>query len=377
VKIVADENIPFAREAFASLGDLRLLPAANLAAELREADALVVRSVTRVNEALLANTRLHFVGTVTAGIDHVDTDCLAKRGITFASAAGCNSTAVAQHVAAFLCALREVWDERRSRTIGIIGVGHCGTKVATIAEALGFETVLCDPPLARQTGDTRFRPLSDLKGCDVITLHTPLIHEGQDRTADMIDEAYLSQMKPGGILLNPARGELVVEKALVAALKSRHLAAAALDVWQGEPQIDLAVLDAVTLGTPHVAGYSHEGRGRGTEMIHTALSEYLGMAPHWSSTSHVPKSDRTIRLACEESMHDVSIAAAVLTAHPIQRTDAELRRLSTFPRNERAPYFENLRKNSMRHEFSAFSVQVSSLDPSLTQRLLTLGFPLR
>jgi erythronate-4-phosphate dehydrogenase len=311
---------------------------------------------------------------VTAGVDHIDTGYLAKRGIEFASAAGCNSTAVAQHVAAFLCALREIWEHRRSRTIGIVGVGHCGTKVTTISEALGFETVLCDPPLARKTGDTRFRPLSDLKSCDVITLHTPLIHQGQDRTVEMIDEAYLSEMKPGGILLNPARGELVVEKALTAALKSGHLAAAGLDVWQGEPQIDLAVLDAVTLATPHVAGYSHEGRGRGTEMIHTALCEYLGMDPHWFSTSHVPKPDRTIQIVSEQATPDASLAAAVLTAHPIQRTDADLRRLSTLPRDERAPYFENLRKSSMRHEFSAYSVQMIRFDRTLEQRLQALGF---
>jgi erythronate-4-phosphate dehydrogenase len=204
VRIVADEDIPFAREAFASLGDLRLLPAARLAAELQEADVLVVRSVTRVNEALLAGSRVRFVGTVTAGVDHVDTDYLAKRAIKLASAAGCNSTAVAQHVAAFLCALRTIWDRHRPRSIGIVGVGHCGTKVEKVAQALGFQTVLCDPPLARETGSARFRPLAELRDCDVLTLHTPLIREGCDQTLGMIDEAYLRKMKPGSIVVNTA-----------------------------------------------------------------------------------------------------------------------------------------------------------------------------
>jgi erythronate-4-phosphate dehydrogenase len=373
VRIVADENIPFAQEAFASLGDLHLVPTAQIATELREADVLIVRSVTRVDETLLADTRVHFVGSATAGIDHVETDYLAKRGITFASAAGSNSTAVAEHVAAFLCALEAIWSQRQTRTIGIVGVGHCGSKVAKVAQALGFDPVLCDPPLARETGSARFRPLAELCDCDVLTLHTPLIREGRDRTEGMIDAAYLRKLKPGGIVVNTARGGLVVEPALVAALKAGHLAAAALDVWQGEPRVDLTVLEAVTLATPHVAGYSHEGRSRGTEMIHAALCRYLGVEPHWSSSTHRHDARVSIRLSAEAT-GDRSIAAVVLEAHPVRRADADLRRLRTLPPSKHAAYFEELRKNGMRHEFSAFAIRIDPPDPDLAQQLETLGF---
>lgn len=369
MRIVADENIPFANEAFASLGDLRLVAAARLGAEVRHADVLIVRSVTPVNQALLEDTRIRFIGTVTAGVDHIDAGYLARRGITLASAAGCNSTAVAQHVAAFLCALRSYWENRRRRTLGIVGVGHCGSKVERLARVLGFEAVVCDPPLARQAGSARFRPLSELRDCDVITLHTPMIRAGMDRTESMIDETYLKAMKPGGIVINTARGGLVVESALVEALQSRHLTAAALDVWCGEPRIDLRVLEAVTLATPHVAGYSHEGRSRGTEMIHQALCTYLGIEPHWSA-SHPDGPRRNVRL----SNGDRAIPAAILEAHPVRQADAALRRLPTIPPDQQAGYFESLRKHGMRHEFSAFSARIDSSDQALARQLEALGF---
>jgi erythronate-4-phosphate dehydrogenase len=376
VEILADENIPSAQEAFEPLGELRLVPAARIAAQVQEAEVLIVRSVTRVGEALLAGSRVGFVGTATAGIDHIDTDYLAKRGIAFASAAGCNSTAVAQHVAAFLCALQEIWDQSRSRSIGIVGVGRCGSEVEKVARALGFEPVLCDPPLARHTGSARFRPLTDLRDCDVVTLHTPLMRSGADRTEGMIDEAYLGKMKPGGIVINAARGGLVVEAALVGALRTGQLGAAALDVWHGEPRIDLAVLDAVTLATPHVAGYSHEGRSRGTETIHAALCHYLGVEPSWTCSVRLRDSRQTIRVSSEKVVSGMSVAAAVLEAHPVERIDTDLRRLSTLPRHEHASYFENLRKTCMRHEFSAYTVLMSPPDPDLAVQLEALGFSL-
>jgi erythronate-4-phosphate dehydrogenase len=261
------------------------------------------------------------------------------------------------------------------RTIGIVGAGHCGKKVDRVARALGFETVLCDPPLARESGSACFRPLSELRDCDVITLHTPLIGAGRDRTEAMVDEAYLRKMKPGGIVINTARGGLAVESALVSALQRGNLTAAGLDVWQGEPQIDVAVLEAVTVATPHVAGYSHEGRSRGTEMIHVALCRYLGVEPHWSPPVNLQHSRQTIRLSARGT-GDGSIAAVVLDAHPVRRADADLRRLPTLPPNERAAYFEKLRKNGMRHEFSSFSIRIDPPDPDLARRLETLGFSL-
>ncbi|NQT84941.1 4-phosphoerythronate dehydrogenase, partial [bacterium] len=219
MKIVADENIPYVKEAFGSLGDVIPLPGRKIApASVVDAEILLVRSITEVNASLLEGSRVRFVGTATIGTDHVDEEYLHSRGIAFASAPGSNANSVAEYVvAALLTTARRKNFPLKGKTIGVIGVGNCGSRVAKKAEALGMRVLLNDPPLWRQTGNKRFRPLEELFSADILTLHVPLTYEGIDATYHLVDEAFLSKLRPECILMNTSRGPVVDNLALATA----------------------------------------------------------------------------------------------------------------------------------------------------------------
>ena len=223
MRLVVDEEIPFAGEAFSHLGSVTLLPGRAMTREaLRDARALIVRSVTNVDATLLAGTGVQFVGTATTGVEHVDREYLAARNIGFAAALGCNANAVAEYV---LTALLVTAHAKRlaldGKTLGIIGAGRIGSLVAAKAPALGMQTLLNDPPLAQTTGDERYRPLSEVLRADFITLHVPLTYDGPDATFYLIGADELAHMTPSAILINTARGEVVDNAALLEALTKR------------------------------------------------------------------------------------------------------------------------------------------------------------
>lgn len=278
MRILIDEDIPSGVPAFSRLGDVRTFPGRSLSpADLVGVDALIVRSVTCVNEGLLAGSPVRFVGTVTTGVDHLDIAWLERSGIAHASAAGCNAEAVAEYVlaAVLLLAVRLGFDPTE-RTIGIVGVGRIGSRVARWARALGMSVLLCDPPLQRATGDPVYLDGAALaRAADIVTLHVPLVDRGPDATRDLVDEAWLARLKPGTIFINTARGEVVREDHLQAALAGRHLGAAVLDVWRHEPLVDPALVDRAAIATPHLAGYAVEARARAVTMIAGALADFV------------------------------------------------------------------------------------------------------
>lgn len=299
LKIVADKNIPFVQSAFATLGEVRLLPGRDInRAALRKADMLLVRSITEVNETLLGATPVAFVGTATIGTDHLDCDYLKQQSIAYASAAGCNANAVAEYLCAALLfyAVQHKF-VLEDLTIGIVGVGNVGGKVAAKAAGLGLRVLLNDPPRARCLTGTEaenppFLPLHDLLHADIITLHTPLTHSGPEATFHLFDESLLRQMKPGSLLINTARGAVVDNAALKTVLREHHLAGAILDVWEHEPRIDAGLLPHVMLATPHIAGYSFEGKLRATQMIYEAACRFLKAKPGWDATAFIPPIDK-------------------------------------------------------------------------------------
>ena len=201
MKIIADKNIPQVEHAFGHLGDLQTVPKDEImASKIKDAEILLVRSEVKVNEALLQRSKVRFVATPTAGIDHIDLDYLRRRDIGFASAPGCNSNSVAEYItAALLLLANRKRIDLAGKMIGIVGVGHVGSKVALKAEALGMNVLLCDPPLRRKTGNSKYLPLDELMGADFITLHVPLTKSGQDTTYHLFDEARIKKMKPGSI----------------------------------------------------------------------------------------------------------------------------------------------------------------------------------
>jgi erythronate-4-phosphate dehydrogenase len=267
VKILVDENMPYARELFSRLGDVKAVAGRPIPVEeLNDADALMVRSVTKVNEALLAGKPVKFVGTATAGTDHVDDAWLKQAGIGFSAAPGCNAIAVVEYVFSALLMLAERDGfALRDRTVGIVGVGNVGGRLQKRLEALGIRTLLCDPPRADRGDEGEFHSLDELVAqCDVLTFHTPLFKDGPYKSLHLADDALIRALKPGTILINACRGPVVDNAALLNRLNAGQELSVVLDVWEPEPDLSVALLALVDVGTAHIAGYTLEGKARGT-----------------------------------------------------------------------------------------------------------------
>ncbi|MDY7115960.1 4-phosphoerythronate dehydrogenase PdxB [Halomonas sp. SSL-5] len=281
MRILVDANVPAADACFGALGEVVRRPGREIApADLRDADVLVVRSITRVDAALLAEARgLRFVGTCTIGTDHVDTRLLAERGIAFASAPGCNAEAVVDHVLVSLATLAERQGWRLAeRRVGVVGAGNVGGRLLRRLAAMGIDCLACDPPREEREGGDGFVDLESLiDECDVLCLHTPLVREGPHATHHLLDAERIAALAPGTVLLNAGRGDCLDGQALRARLAGQGDIAAILDVWEGEPGIDAALRDLAELATPHVAGYSLDGKLRGTHMIYRALCRAFGL----------------------------------------------------------------------------------------------------
>lgn len=288
MRIVIDENIP-AADVFARHGDLTVLPGRSLAAaDIRDADALIVRSITKVDAALLQGSKVRFVGTCTIGTDHLDIDWLERQGIAWSNAPGCNARSVVEYVLAALRLLavrRQVLLARR--TFGVIGAGEVGQRLANVFSRLGWQVLLCDPP--RESGGKApgvagvpgqvFVGLGELlQRCDVICLHTPLTVSGRWPTRHLLDEERLRSLKPGSWLINAGRGPVIDNEALLHVLQQRPDLATVLDVWEHEPLVDPALAALCELATPHIAGYSLDGKIRGTEMIYQAFCRHFALA---------------------------------------------------------------------------------------------------
>ncbi len=277
MKILADENIPLLDEFFADLGELTRTSGRNLSAQqLQDADVLLVRSVTQVNEALVKNTKVKFVGTCTIGTDHVDQAYLQRQGVHFASAPGCNAQSVVDYVLSALCSFAESQSRSLlSLTVGIVGVGNVGFKLRQRLEALGLKVLAVDPfKSAQEVGP--LVTLAEALQADVLCLHTPLTQSGRHPTKHLIGLTQLKQMRPDACLISAGRGAVVNNAALLAHLRSTPSFTAILDVWENEPTPDVELVRACFLATPHIAGYSLDGKMAGTERIYQALCQYLG-----------------------------------------------------------------------------------------------------
>ena len=381
MQFVVDENIPFAREAFSHLGSVTLLPGRAITREvIRKADALIVRSVTKVGAALLADTDVQFVGTATTGVEHIDREYLAARNIGFAAALGCNANAVAEYVLTALLVTAHAKELSLSgKTLGIIGAGRIGSIVAAKAPALGMRTLLHDPPLARATGEQRYLPLAETLQADFITLHVPLTHDGPDATFHLIGADELAHMTPSAILINTARGEVVDNAALLKALMGWTIAGAVMDVWEREPAIDWDLLDRVTLGSPHIAGYSSDGKINGTVMVYQACCGFLGIEPIWAPPPDPPAAPAPgslPHLAFDATGKDFQTLAhdILTTLYDLPADHARMRDLLAVPEPLRPQAFDRLRRDyPHRREFAGSPISITGDDRNLIARLQTLG----
>lgn len=378
MKIVVDENIPYGKAAFSSLGDVVLRPGRAISREdVRVADLLMVRSITRVNAELLEGSTVRFVATATIGVDHLDEAYLKDRGIAYASAPGCNANSVAEYITAALLVMAEsrgfkLWD----RTLGIVGHGNVGKRVEQKARALGLKVVLNDPPLERETGDAKYRPLEEIFDCNIITVHVPLTKAGPDATYRMLNTEFFSRCKTGTLILNTSRGAVCDGNALRQALESGKIGAAALDVWEGEPNVDLELLSNCAIATPHIAGYSFDGKVNGTRQIYEAACGFHGMAPTWDPTPLLPAPDvPEVRVDGAARSVQAELAKTVSRVYDILADDKRMRALLTMPSAERGPYFDRLRKEyPQRREFQNTRVVVEPKNAVLGKTLQNLGF---
>jgi erythronate-4-phosphate dehydrogenase len=277
LKFIVESHIPFVRGLLEQFGEVQYLEADKIdAGAVSDADALLVRTRTKCNEALLAGSKCKFVGTATIGVDHIDRKWCADNGIHTVNAPGCNAPAVAQYVFASIASL--INRPISQYTIAIVGVGHVGRIVEAWARSLDMRVMLCDPPRQRAEGGDQWHTLADIaEKADIITFHTPLTRTGEDATYHLADANFFASLRRCPILINAARGGVVDNNALAQAIDLAQVSHAVIDTWEGEPAISQALLSRVAIGTPHIAGYSYEGKVRATTMVLNALTEYFGL----------------------------------------------------------------------------------------------------
>lgn len=370
MNILVDENMPYAKELFSRLGEVRPVAGRQItAAMLRGIDALMVRSVTKVGAALLADSGVKFVGSATAGTDHVDQAWLGQAGIGFSGAPGCNAVAVVEYVISALLMLAERDGfALRDKTVGIIGAGNVGGRLHRRLQALGINSLRCDPPLAASGAAGPFYPLEKLVAeADILTFHTPLTRTGPYPTWHQVDEALLAALPDGRILINACRGAVVDNAALLRALTQGKNLRVILDVWEPEPDLSLPLLTLADIGTPHIAGYSLEGKARGTTQIFEAFGQFLGRPLQAPLDQLLPR-PAVERIRLHGPVDEALLKRLSHLVYDVRRDDGPLRRAASVPGE-----FDRLRKlYPERREWSSLRVEID--DPQSRGLLCDLGF---
>ena len=379
MKIVADENIPLIEAFFSRLGEVVRLPGRSMtAADVQDADALIVRSVTKVNSSLLAGSKIGFVGTCTIGVDHLDQNYLDSKGIRWSSAPGCNANSVVEFVYAALCHLNINWLPVK---FGIIGCGNVGGLLYKRLKAQGVDVCCYDPNLSlAQNPD--LTSLEEVLACDVISMHTPLVTTGPHPSFHLIGRSELLQLKSGAVLINCGRGPVIDNQALLDVLQQRNDLHVVLDVWEPEPDISLELLDKVLLGSPHIAGYSYDGKLNGTEMIYQALCRHLDQQPQSSLSELVPplvNNQLRVDASIDQANNIFNIVKAlILQVYDIAADDRRLRALATQALAGQAVFgegFDALRKHyPVRREFHNYQVHLENISEADKQWMEVLGF---
>lgn len=369
-KIYCDEAIGFL-DLFRPLGTLVPFAAVDLCSELiRDADILLVRSVSRVDESILKNSLVKFVGSATAGIDHIDLDYLARRNIEFASGLGGNARAVVEYVIGVLLYWHHIKKIKLPDIkVGIVGVGQVGGRLADMLTQLGVLVRCNDPILAETDRSRKYESIDALMDCDVITLHTPLTYDGVYPTYHLFDEVPLAKMKRGSLLINTSRGGVVNETALISALQQKSLAGAVIDTWADEPNISLSLFQLVDGATPHIAGYTQLARVRLAEALFKALSRFLKCEASFAAPVQ-QKADYVLNFGALRGFDAVASCPQLWPLH-----DTESLKDYFFERGVLADAFLSMRKQyPHRLEFSQMRLDGSDLDDDSRRILSVLGF---
>jgi erythronate-4-phosphate dehydrogenase len=371
MKIIIDDKIPYIRGAFESVADVVYLPGSKTTPEIvKEADAIVTRTRTKCNEKLLAGSSVKFIATATIGYDHIDTDYCDMVGINWTNAPGCNSKSVEQYIASTLMVLAERKNlQLKDLCIGIVGVGNVGSKVARICNLFGMKVLLNDPPRKREEGSDTFVSMKQImEQADIITLHVPLEYQGEDATFHLGNEAFLSSLKRNPVLINSCRGEVIETKAVKEALNNGHISAFVCDCWENEPEIDLELLAMSELVTPHIAGYSKDGKANGTQMSVHAISEYFKLGlENWKPSGVELPDNSVIEINGEGLSEQQILAKAILATYDIRNDDKLFR--------SNPALFELLRGDyPVRREFPAYRINAKNVENKTLEKLKWMGF---
>jgi len=371
MKIVADDKIPFLKGVLETFADVVYLPgkAINRKA-VADADALLIRTRTKCTEDLLKGTKVRFIGTATIGFDHIDTQYCEKQGIVWTNAPGCNSLSVQQYVAAALLKMAsEFRFSLKGKTIGIVGVGNVGSKVAKFAELMGMNVLLNDPPRARAEGEKNFVSLGTiLYESDIVTLHVPLNIVGDDATWHMINDKCFKKMKKGAWLFNTSRGEVTETAAIKKVLSTGKPGGAVLDVWENEPDIDIELMARTFLSTPHIAGYSTDGKAKGTSMVVNSLCKHFNLPlKDWYPENVPPPEHPVIPIDGVGKTDEDIIRQAVNHTYNIEEDNIRLRFSPSDFEKQRGEY-------GIRREFSAYTVRMNGGTKKVRKMLEGLGF---
>jgi erythronate-4-phosphate dehydrogenase len=369
LKIAIDDKIPFIRgvlEPYASVEYINGATASSL--DVQDADALVVRTRTACNAELLQNSNVRYIATATIGYDHIDAEYCALHNIAWSNAAGCNSGAVEQYVAAALLRIATKNDVALAgKKLGIVGAGNVGRRVERFARALGMQVLRCDPPRARAEGAAGFLSLFDLAlQSDVISMHVPLSLQGENKTLHLANAAFFAHVKRNAIFINTSRGEVVDERALSAAIKSDKLQCVALDVWEHEPSLNERLLALVDIATPHVAGYSAEGKAMATQISVRNIAQFFKL-PLQNWQHEILPAEPAVTIDCTGLNVQEAVAAAVACTYNIEADDKALRA---------APHGGELLRGgyTYRREFSAHTLKLKNASDESMSVLRNMSF---
>ncbi len=371
MKIIIDDKIPYIRGAFEDVAEVIYLPGSKTTAEIaKNADAIVTRTRTICNEKLLAGSSVKFIATATIGYDHIDTDYCDAAGIKWTNAPGCNSKSVEQYIASALMVLAETKKLKlKDLCIGIVGVGNVGSKVAKICEIFGMKVLLNDPPRERVEGSDKFVSLETIKNeADIISLHVPLNIKGEDATFHMGNESFFSALKKRPVLINSCRGEVIETDAVKKALKTKQLSSFVCDCWENEPDLDLELLEMTEIATPHIAGYSKDGKAKGTLMSVLAISDFFGLGlNNWQPSGVELPTNPIIEIDGEGMNEQEVFSKAILHTYDIRHDDKLLRLSPEHFEQQRGDY-------PTRREFPAFTVRTQRVEEKTLEKLELLGF---
>ena len=373
IKIVADDKIPFLKGVLEPYANVEYISGNKISKEnILYADALIIRTRTKCNSYLLEGTNVKIVTTATIGTDHIDIEYCEKNNIKWLNAPGCNSTSVMQYVSSTLLTIAENDKFKlNEKTIGIVGVGNVGSKVKRMAETLGMKVLLNDPPRETKEGSKEFCSFNRImRECDIITFHVPLNKVGENKTFHLADEKFFNSLERKPIIINSSRGEVIKTSALKDAITKGMIRNSVLDVWENEPEIDVELLNLLNFATPHIAGYSADGKANGTAVCVNAVNDFfnIGIDTNWFP-NNIPSSEsgNNIEIQCKNKHDQEIIKEAVDKTYKISEDDKILRNSPKTFEKQRGDY-------PIRREFSNYEVVLTDCELDVVNKLEILGF---